>query len=97
VPGWNYGRAAPFKKTAGKLQGLWNAQNTRTVVANEIKEALGKKLKTPGITRWNSYYDARAMVLEFLEDPEKRDKLAAVMGRNMSMSRFFDADKALMA
>ena len=95
MPGWNFGRTAPFKKTAGKLQGLWNAQNTRTVFANEIKEALGRKLKTPGVTRWNSYYDACAMVLEVLEDPEKREKLAVVMGR--TMTRFFDADKALLA
>jgi hypothetical protein len=96
VPGWNYGRLAPFRKTAGKLQGLWNAQNTRTVAANQIKEALGRKLKTPGVTRWNSYYDACAMMLEVLEDPEKREKLNVVM-RRITLPSFYDADKTLLA
>jgi hypothetical protein len=87
---------APFKKTAGKLQGLWNCQNRRTVAANQIKEAIGKKLKTPGVTRWNSYYDACAMLLEVLEDPERREKLNVVL-RKQSLPIFYDADKALLA
>jgi hypothetical protein len=96
VPGWNFGRVCPFKKTAAKLQGLWNAQNMRTVTANQIKEAVGKKLKTPGVTRWNSYYDACVMILEVLEDPNRREKLNVVMHRQKMQTTFFDADKALL-
>lgn len=58
VPGWNSGKRAPFTKLAGKAQGLWNCQNRRTVAANDIKAAVGKKLPTPGATRWNSYFDS---------------------------------------
>ena len=98
MPGWNFGRLAPFKKTAAKLQGLWNAQNMRTVAANQIKEALGKKLKTPSVTRWNSYYDACAMVLEVLEDPERREKLNVVLRRlSLPLPAFYDVDKSLLA
>ena len=96
MPGWNFGRNCPFKKVAGKLQGVWNAQNMRTVAANQIKEAVGKKLKTPGVTRWNSYYDACVMMLEVLEDPERREKLNGVM-RRQNLPVFYDADKALLA
>jgi hypothetical protein len=96
VPGWNFGRNCPFKKVAGKLQGVWNAQNMRTVAANQIKEAVGKKLKTPGVTRWNSYYDACVMMLEVLEDPDRREKLNVVM-RSQNLPVLYDADKALLA
>jgi hypothetical protein len=87
---------APFKKTAGKLQGLWNCQNRRTVAAIQIKEAIGKKLKTPGVTRWNSYYDACAMLLEVLADSNKKEKLNVVMHKQ-SFQIFYDADKTLLA
>lgn len=87
---------APFTKTAGKAQGLWNCQNRRTVAANQIKEAIGKKLPTPGVTRWNSYYDSCAALLQVLEDPDQRDKLNVVM-RKQSLPNFYDSDKALLS
>lgn len=96
MPGWNSGRVCPFKRVAAKLQGLWNAQNMRTVAANQIKEAIGKKLKTPGVTRWNSYYDACVMLLEVLDDQDKRESLNVVM-RKQNLPILFDADKALLA
>lgn len=64
VPGWNSGNRAPFTKLAAKAQGLWNCQNRRTVAANLIKTAVGKKLPTPGATRWNSYYDSCEALLK---------------------------------
>jgi hypothetical protein len=64
VPGWNSGKRAPFTKLAAKAQGLWNCQNRRTVAANHIKAAVGKKLPTPGATRWNSYFDSCEALLK---------------------------------
>lgn len=78
------------------MQGLWNAQNQRTVAANQIKEAIGKKLKTPGVTRWNSYYDACVMLLEVLGDQDKRESLNVVM-RKQNLPLLYDAEKALLA
>lgn len=96
VPGWNYGGRAPFTKTAGKAQGLWNCQNRRTVAANQIKEAIGKKLQTPGVTRWNSYYDSCAALLEVLEDRDMMEKLNAVMLKQ-SLPYLYSTDKDLLA
>ncbi len=44
---------------------MWNCQNRRAVAANQIREAIGKKLPTPGVTRWNSY-DSCAALLQVL-------------------------------
>jgi hypothetical protein len=85
----------PFKKTAGKLQEVWNAQNRRTVAANQIKEAVGNKLKTPGAACWTSYYDACVMMLEVLGDPDSREKLNIVM-RGQNLPTFCDTDQALL-
>ena len=57
VVGWNHGSATgrqgrqPFTKAAAKAQALWNLHNRSSVVANRIKEVLGRKLKTPCPTR----------------------------------------------
>jgi hypothetical protein len=58
VPGWTSTLRPAFSKPAAKAQGIWNAQNRKTVTANDIKAALERKLVTPGVTRWNSSYDA---------------------------------------
>ena len=96
MPGWNYGGRAPFTKADGKAQGLWNCQNRRTVAANQIKEAIGKKLQTPGMTRWNSYYDSCAALLEVLEDRDMMEKLNAVMLKQ-SLPYLYSTDKDLLA
>lgn len=96
MPGWNFGPRAPFTKTVAKAQALWNCQNRRSVAANQIKEAVGKKLKTPGVTRWNSFYDSCVGLLQVLEDPEKKDDLNIVVSRQ-GLSPFYDSDKGLLA
>ena len=96
MPGWNFGPRAPFTKTVAKAQGLWNCQNRRSVAANQIKEAIGKKLKTPGVTRWNSFYDSCVGLLEVLEDPDKKDELNQVI-RRQDLSPFYDGDRDLLA
>lgn len=58
VPGWTTTPRPAFTKPAAKAQGIWNAQNRKTVTANDIKVALERKLVTPGVTRWNSSYEA---------------------------------------
>ncbi|QQP52474.1 Uncharacterized protein FKW44_004639 [Caligus rogercresseyi] len=49
---------ADVTKAASNAQGLWNLHNRSSVVANKIKDVVGRKLKTPCPTRWNTFYDA---------------------------------------
>lgn len=79
VPGWTTAPKPAFTKPAGKAQGLWNCQNRRTVAANEIKAAVNRRLQTPGATRWNSYYDSTACLLQVLGEPDKMRALNNVM------------------
>ncbi len=96
MPTWNSGARAPFLKTAAKAQGLWNCQNRRTVAANQIKAVVGKKLQTPGVTRWNSYYESCAGLLEVLGDSEKKDELNVII-RSQKLGPFYESDKELLA
>lgn len=45
-------------KTFSKLSAIWNKQNRSSVTADLIKKTVGALLVTPGVTRWNSTYDA---------------------------------------
>lgn len=96
ILGWNSGGRFSFTKIAAKAQALWNRQNKRAVAASQIKEAIGKKFQTPGVTRWNSYYDSCAGLLEVLEDPEKKDELNVIC-RKQGLSVFYECDKNLLA
>jgi hypothetical protein len=96
VPGWNFSSRAPFTRTAAKAQGLWNCQNRRAVAANQIKAAVGKKLITPCVTRWNSYYDSCADLLKVLEDADKKDMLNDVICRQ-DLATFFETDQRLLS
>uniref|UniRef100_UPI00358F7D7E zinc finger BED domain-containing protein 4-like isoform X3 n=1 Tax=Myxine glutinosa TaxID=7769 RepID=UPI00358F7D7E len=81
VPGWSAQPRPAFTKPAAKAQGLWNAQNRKTVIANDIKTALGKKLVTPGVTRWNSSHDAYKCLLTEVLDMDKRNNLNQICQR----------------
>ncbi|XP_076058508.1 uncharacterized protein LOC143035524 [Oratosquilla oratoria] len=75
VPQWNHGGRNIFRRSSAKAQSLWNAQGRRTVAANEIKDAIGKKLKVPGAKRWNSSYDSYNMLSGLLQDLDTRKKI----------------------
>lgn len=79
VPGWNHGLRSPWKKAATKAQGLWNLQNRSSVAANQIKDAVKRKLKTPVQTRWNSYYDSVAVLLEILQQPSHLEAINSII------------------
>ena len=81
VPGWTTHPRPAFNKPAAKAQSVWNAQNRKTVTANDIKSALGKKLVTPGVTRWNSSHDAYKCLLTEVLDLDKRNKLNQISQR----------------
>lgn len=81
VPGWTSNPRPAFFKPAAKAQGIWNAQNRKTVTANDIKAALGRKLVTPGITRWNSSYDAYKNLSTEVSDQDKLNKLNQICQR----------------
>ncbi|KAL7644279.1 UNVERIFIED_CONTAM: hypothetical protein RMT77_005106 [Armadillidium vulgare] len=96
VLGWNSRLRNPCTKTVRKAQGLLNTQNRRTMSDNQITEAFGKKLHTPGVTPWNSYYESCAGLLEVLKDPDKKDRLNVFI-RQQGLSPFYECDKNLLA
>jgi hypothetical protein len=75
MPDWNFGPWSPFVKRVAKAEALWNSQNLSSEAANKIREAVVNKLKTPDGTCWNSFYDSCVVLLEVLEDPDKKDAL----------------------
>ncbi|XP_076041860.1 uncharacterized protein LOC143025741 [Oratosquilla oratoria] len=82
-----------------KAQSLWNAQGRRTVAANEIKDAIGKKLKVPGATRWNSSYDSYKMLSGLLQDLDTRKKIDDLFTsmRPSPIPAFVDEDNEVIA
>jgi hypothetical protein len=96
VHDWNFGPRAPFAKTVAKAEALWNSQNLSNEAANQIREAVGNKLKTPDGSCWNSFYDSCVVLLKVLEDPDKKDALNLVLCR-LSLSPFCDNDRDLLA
>ena len=50
VMGWSKGNT-PWRKATAKAQYLWNLQNQSPIVANQIKEAVKRKLTTPVVVR----------------------------------------------
>ena len=98
VKQWNHGPRNPFRRAAAKAQALWNAQGRRSIVANQIKEAIGKKFKTPGATRWNSSYDSYKQLSQVLDNPESRRKINCIMSkvRPAPIPPFLDEDIAVI-
>ena len=47
-----------IRQVTDKAKALWNKQIQSPLVADTIKKAVGRKLKTPIATRWNSLYDS---------------------------------------
>lgn len=99
VPQWNYGGRNIFRWSAAKAQSLWNAQGRRTIAANEIKDAIGKKLKVPGATRWNSSYDSYRMLSGLLQDLDTRKKIndLCTSMRPDPIPAFVDEDSEVIA
>ncbi|KAJ1529965.1 hypothetical protein ONE63_006693 [Megalurothrips usitatus] len=56
--------------TSRKLNKWWRKQSRVDMVALAIKEGLGVQLKVPGKTRWNSEFDGKKQVVEFLNKDE---------------------------
>ena len=53
-----------YRSSFGKCTALWNKTRRSTHAPDKMNEKLKKKLLTPSTTRWNSYYDAVARVIE---------------------------------
>ena len=51
-----------YRSLMAKLSHMWNKQSRSTVVADKIRDQLGRLLITPNATRWNSTYDALSRV-----------------------------------
>lgn len=50
-----------------KCQALFNKQNQSTIIADKIKNILGRYLVTPNVTRWNSFYDSIIIVVDNID------------------------------
>ncbi|RVE43346.1 hypothetical protein evm_011986 [Chilo suppressalis] len=80
-----------FKKqmrlTFGKCTGLWNKQNRSSVAADLIHHKLGKYLKTPNDTRWNSTYDSLLCIANIFTDRDASINFGIICDE-LKISRF---------
>lgn len=56
---------AVYRSATAKCTALWNRASRSTVSAESVDDVLAKKLLVPCTTRWNSFYDAVARILQF--------------------------------
>ena len=59
-----------YESTLDKLQVLWNYHSNSDKFRQEVKRAVGVKLKTPVPTRWNSLFDAVKVINKILAEPD---------------------------
>ncbi len=59
----------PLHKSAidQKANDLWKKQRASTNAVDIIKKKMGRRLVTPGQTRWNSKYDALVCLTKLME------------------------------
>ncbi|XP_049428832.1 uncharacterized protein LOC125886567 [Epinephelus fuscoguttatus] len=57
---------AVYRSATAKCTALWNRASRSAVSAETVDDVLAKKLLVPCTTRWNSFHDAVAQILQFL-------------------------------
>uniref|UniRef100_A0A667WTV6 HAT C-terminal dimerisation domain-containing protein n=1 Tax=Myripristis murdjan TaxID=586833 RepID=A0A667WTV6_9TELE len=60
----NPGTKALYRSSTAKCTALWNKTSKSTLAAEVVSEVVTKKLLVPCTTRWNSFYDAVARIVE---------------------------------
>jgi hypothetical protein len=60
------------KAIAGKATQLWQTQRRSTKSRETIKKFMGRQLKVPTETRWNSLYDAVRCLSNLHDNPTTR-------------------------
>ncbi|XP_060858866.1 uncharacterized protein LOC132936189 [Metopolophium dirhodum] len=58
------------RRAFGKCNALFNKQNMSTLVADKIKNHLGRYLITPNDTRWNALYDSLSFIISHFDEVE---------------------------
>ena len=86
----------PFRTAMSKARALWNLQDRSTVAADKIYAEIGKRLKTPNTTRWNSTYDSVEVLNKILENTIEKSALYRAM-THLKINSFNDSDIILLA
>ncbi|XP_038123771.1 zinc finger BED domain-containing protein 4-like [Cyprinodon tularosa] len=60
----NPGTKALYRSSVAKCTALWNKANRSTLAAEVVSDVVNKKLLVPCTTRWNSFYEAVARIVE---------------------------------
>lgn len=79
VAGWTHTQMNTWERIWSKLQAIWTRQSKSPYAANKIREILGKLLKRPSPTRWNSGLDSVEDITKHLKDQDKKKKLKEVI------------------
>uniref|UniRef100_A0A6Q2YMH7 HAT C-terminal dimerisation domain-containing protein n=1 Tax=Esox lucius TaxID=8010 RepID=A0A6Q2YMH7_ESOLU len=60
----NHGTKGIYRSATAKCTALWSKASRSTLASELVGDVVGKKLLVPCSTRWNSFYDAVARIVE---------------------------------
>ena len=75
IKGWTNQQMNAWERMYSKCQAIWTRQSRSPQARTAIKDILGKLLRTPSLTRWNSIIDSFIDIVTAVEDMEQRIKL----------------------
>ena len=79
VKGWNHQQMNAWERMYSKCQAIWTRQSRSPTARKAIKEIIGKLLRRPALTRWNSIIDSFIDIVDAVEDMEQKIKFKEVI------------------